>query len=134
MSIDPVRSPSMARRASVLLVDDEPILLRGLKRTLCDHDVMTATTVARGLELYAEHEFDIVFCDLMMPESSGLDFYARLSELGPHHARRLVLMTGGVFHDRLGCTLADMPSPCILKPFGSEALEHFIDLALAARL
>src|SRR4051794_30281198 len=104
--MDSVRRPAATlRRASVLLVDDEPVLLRGLKRSLSDHEVMTATSVARGLELYAEHDFDIVFCDLMMPESSGLEFYARLHELGPEHAQRLVLMTGGVFQERLGCSL-----------------------------
>jgi two-component system NtrC family sensor kinase len=111
-------------------VDDELILLRGLKRSLSEHEVMTATTVAQGLELYGSHSFDIVFCDLMMPESSGLEFYARLSELGPDHAQRLVLMTGGIFSDRLGCSLSDMPSPCLLKPFSSDQLERLIDQAL----
>jgi len=131
VSVDPMRQPvASTRRASVLLVDDEPILLRGLKRSLSDHDVMTATSVEQGFQLYSDHEFDIVFCDLMMPESSGLEFYTRLSELGPEHAERLVLMTGGIFSERLGCSLSEMPSPCILKPFSSDQLERFIDQAL----
>jgi two-component system, NtrC family, sensor kinase len=131
VSVDPIRLPvASMRRASVLLVDDEPVLLRGLKRTLSDHDVMTATTVDHGFQLYSDNEFDIVFCDLMMPDSSGLEFYARLSQLGPEHAERLVLMTGGIFSERLGCSLSEMPSPCILKPFSSEQLERLIERAL----
>jgi CheY-like chemotaxis protein len=119
-----------ARRARVLVIDDEPVLLRGLKRSLSEHDVMTATSVNQGMQLYGSHEFDIVFCDLMMPELNGLEFYTRLSALGPNHAQRLVLMTGGVFADRLGCSLAEIPSPCILKPFKHGEIERLISEAL----
>jgi two-component system, NtrC family, sensor kinase len=119
-----------ARRARVLVIDDEPVLLRGLKRSLSEHDVMTATSVNQGIQLYGSHEFDIVFCDLMMPELNGLDFYTRLSALGPNHSQRLVLMTGGVFADRLGCSLSDIPSPCILKPFKHGEIERLISEAL----
>ncbi len=124
-------SPSApGRRASILIVDDELILLRGLKRSLSEHDVVTATNVDQALALYRSRAFDIVFCDLMMPESNGLDFYTHLRELGPEHAERLVLMTGGVFAERLGCSLSEIPSPCILKPFRAGELEHWIDQAL----
>jgi two-component system NtrC family sensor kinase len=119
-----------ARRARVLVIDDEPVLLRGLKRSLSEHDVMTATSVNQGIQLYSCHEFDIVFCDLMMPELNGLEFYTRLSALGPNHAQRLVLMTGGVFADRLGCSLSEIPSPCILKPFKHGEIERLISQAL----
>jgi two-component system, NtrC family, sensor kinase len=114
----------------VLVIDDEPVLLRGLKRSLSEHDVMTATSVNQGMQLYSSHEFDIVFCDLMMPELNGLEFYTRLTALGPSHAERLVLMTGGVFADRLGCSLSEIPSPCILKPFKHGELERLISQAL----
>ena len=118
------------RRARVLVIDDEPVLLRGLKRSLSEHDVMTASSVQQGMQLYSSHEFDIVFCDLMMPELNGLEFYTRLIALGPDHAERLVLMTGGVFADRLGCSLDQIPSPCILKPFKHGELERLISEAL----
>lgn len=119
-----------SRRARVLVIDDEPVLLRGLKRSLSEHDVMTASSVTQGMLLYESHSFDIVFCDLMMPELNGLEFYARLNALGPSHAERLVLMTGGVFADRLGCSLSEIPTPCILKPFKHGELERLISQAL----
>ena len=119
--------------ACVLLVDDEPVLLRGLKRSLSGHRVMTVTRVEQALDLYRQHDFDIVFCDLMMPEGSGLELYSRLRELGPEHASRLVLMTGGALPERLGCSLAEMPSTCLLKPFTSDQLEQLIEQALERR-
>jgi CheY-like chemotaxis protein len=122
-----------AKRASVLLVDDEPVLLRGLKRSLSGHNVMTVTRVDQALDLYRQHDFDIVFCDLMMPEASGIEFYSRLRELGPEHAERLVLMTGGALPDRLGYAPADLPSTCLLKPFNPEQLEQLIERALERR-
>lgn len=121
------------RRASVLLIDDEPVLLRGLKRSLSEHDVLTATSVSQGIELYLGHDFDIVFCDLMMPDSNGLEFYSHLRQLGPEHASRLVLMTGGIFAERLGCSLSKVSSPCILKPFRAGELERLIQKALTQR-
>jgi two-component system, NtrC family, sensor kinase len=130
-SVDPVGPEGASpRRARILLVDDEPVLLRGLKRALSDHEVLTASNVAQGMDLYRLHDFDIVFCDLMMPESTGLEFYERLRDLGPEHAARLVLMTGGVFFERLGCSLSQIPTPCILKPFRDGELELLIDQAL----
>lgn len=131
--IEGAARPPAARKARVLLVDDEPVLLRGLKRSLSEHDVMTVTRVDQGLELYKQHDFDIVFCDLMMPEASGIEFYAHLRELGPEHAQRLVLMTGGVFPDRLGGSLAELPSPCLLKPFAQDQLEKLIEQAVERR-
>jgi CheY-like chemotaxis protein len=122
-----------AKRASVLLVDDEPVLLRGLKRSLSGHDVMTVTRVDQALDLYRQHDFDIVFCDLMMPEANGIECYSRLLELGPEHAARLVLMTGGALPDRLGYSVAEIPSTCLLKPFSSEQLEQLIERALERR-
>jgi two-component system NtrC family sensor kinase len=131
ISSDAGKAPvASLRRARVLVIDDEPVLLRGLKRSLLEHDVTTASSVQQGIQLYSKHEFDIVFCDLMMPELNGLEFYTRLSELGPSHAERLVLMTGGVFADRLGCSLAEIPTPCILKPFKHGEIERLISEAL----
>ena len=122
-----------ANRASVLLVDDEPVLLRGLKRSLSGHNVMTVTRVDQALDLYRQHDFDIVFCDLMMPEASGIELFSRLRELGPEHAERLVLMTGGALPDRLGYAPGDLPSTCLLKPFNSDQLEQLIARALERR-
>ncbi len=131
MGMEAAKAPvAPLRRARVLVIDDEPVLLRGLKRSLSEHDVVTATSVNQGMQLYSSHEFDIVFCDLMMPELNGLEFYTRLTALGPTHAERLVLMTGGVFADRLGCPLSEIPSPCILKPFKHGEIERLIFQAL----
>ena len=121
------------KRACVLLVDDEPVLLRGLKRSLSGHHVMTVTRVDQALDLYRQHDFDIVFCDLMMPEANGIELYSRLRELGPEHASRLVLMTGGALPERLGYSLAELPSTCLLKPFTCDQLEQLIEQALERR-
>ena len=94
---------------------------------------MTVTRVDQALELYRQHDFDIVFCDLMMPEASGIEFYSRLRALGPEHASRLVLMTGGALPERLGQSLAEFPSTCLLKPFTCDQLERLIEQALERR-
>ena len=44
--------------------------------------------------------FDMLLCDLKMPRVSGMEFYAALLAGWPEQAARVVLMTGGEYHDR----------------------------------
>ena len=58
----------------VLLVDDEPSLLKGLSRTLTreGYKVVTAADGKSALQSFAEGGFDLVVLDLMLPEVDGL--------------------------------------------------------------
>lgn len=80
--------------AKVLLVDDEPLLLEALERTLDEQfDVRTATGGERGLDcLRAEPDIAVVVSDMRMPGMDGAAFLARVPELVPMTAR--ILLTG----------------------------------------
>jgi PAS domain S-box-containing protein len=84
---------------SVLIVDDEPRVGLMLKRLLDrEYTVSTVTTIAEALKLIQEgRAFDAILCDLMMPEGTGMDLYARLREIAPALARRMLFVTGGAF-------------------------------------
>lgn len=87
-------------RARVLIIDDEPDVGRAMRRGLSQlHDVTLAQTGAQGLRLLAEHAFDLVLCDLMMPEMSGMEVMRRIRADFPDHADRVVFMTGGAFSE-----------------------------------
>jgi CheY-like chemotaxis protein len=73
--------------------------------------------------------FDLVLCDLLMPEMTGLDLHARLRADYPDQAARVVFMTGGVGQEsrdaaaRLSVTVLDKPlSARILAAFVEEFL------------
>jgi two-component system, NtrC family, response regulator PilR len=75
----------------VLLVDDEPALLRALADELAEiAEVSTALTVADALELIAERTYDIVVADLRLPDRWGDELLAHVAARSPG-TRRLLL-------------------------------------------
>jgi two-component system, NtrC family, sensor kinase len=70
--------------------------------------------------------FDLVLCDVMMPETSGMDVYEQLRVTRPELADRMVFMTGGAFTSRATRFLASVPNARLEKPFRSEAVEALL--------
>jgi two-component system, OmpR family, KDP operon response regulator KdpE len=74
-------TPSTAvSRTTVLVVDDEPQILRALRINLSarGYDVVTASTGAAALRAAAERRPDVVILDLGLPDMSGIDVLAGL--------------------------------------------------------
>jgi signal transduction histidine kinase len=123
---EPART-SKARRARVLAVDDEPQVLRSIQRALGAHEVVVADCGRDALTRLATDEaFDVILCDLMMGDMTGMDLHAELGRRSKDLAARIVFMTGGVFTDGARDFLAGVPNVCIEKPFDMEALRAMI--------
>src|SRR6202041_347302 len=65
---------------AVLVVEDDPAILRGLSDNLRfeGYDVITATDGETGYRLQAERKPDLILLDLMLPRMSGLEFCRKL--------------------------------------------------------
>ena len=120
-------------RARVLVVDDEPALLRAIGTLIGEtHDVVTASSGREALELLgADGSFDVIVADLMMRGIGGIELFEAATSARPELARRFVFMTGGAFVARDRAVLATLPNPCIEKPFESAELLRAIDELLA---
>lgn len=96
---DEAASEQTVIRGRILIVDDEPMIGSSLRRILRrDHDVSVATSGMQGKEiLERDPSFDLILCDLMMPDFSGMDLYDWLEESNPKLARKIVFVTGGAF-------------------------------------
>ena len=106
-------------RRDILIVDDDDRLRDTLGRTL---DKSHAVTLARSgrdaLDRFeAGARFDVILSDLMMPEMTGMERHARLRELAPDQAGRMVFMTGGAFTADAQAFLAGLDNPALDKPF-----------------
>jgi PAS domain S-box-containing protein len=123
-----LRSAPAGRRGRILVVDDEAPLAASLKRVLGrDHDVVAVSSGREALDLVMGGErFDVILCDLMMPELTGMDLSERLSREAPHAARTLVFMTGGAFTPGARAFLDDPTRRRIEKPFDPEALRSLV--------
>ncbi|HEY6004154.1 MAG TPA: ATP-binding protein [Anaeromyxobacter sp.] len=125
---EPPAAAPAGRRGRVLVVDDEPPLAQSLRRTLGrEHDVVAVSSGRAALDLVARGErFDVILCDLMMPEITGMDLSERLAREAPDAARALVFMTGGAFTPRAREFLDDPSRRHIEKPFDLEALRALV--------
>jgi PAS domain S-box-containing protein len=125
-SLSPVPS-RLARRARILVVDDELAVATMLSRILGeDHDVETASSAEQALRQFDEFRFDIVFCDLLMPGMTGMDLFAEVAKRHPGHERRIVFMTGGAFTPRAAQFLSRVANPRIEKPFDLQAVRSIL--------
>lgn len=122
------------RRARILVIDDELAIANTLRELLqVDHDVTALTSAAEALETIERGDaFDVVFCDLMMPQMGGIDLYERLRESKSGFERRLVFMTGGAFTARAADFLARVPNRRIEKPFALTTIEQIVRAAVRA--
>jgi CheY-like chemotaxis protein len=116
----------------ILVIDDDALLSRAIERMLQPHQVPLASGGGEALEEIAEDDFDVILCDIMMPEISGPEFYHQLAALRPEMTDRVLFMTGGAL-DRVKPMLADIPNRLIEKPFTRKELQRTIEEFLARR-
>ncbi len=114
-------------RGRILVVDDEPLVGRSIRRVLSPpHDVASESSGRAALaRLEAGERFDLVICDLMMPDMTGMDLYAAVRHL-PGAAERFVFLTGGAFTDAAREFLAGTDRPRIDKPFDPKGLRDLV--------
>jgi CheY-like chemotaxis protein len=81
-----------ARRAIVLLVDDEPRILSALQRALRreGYELLTAETPGEALRLAEQSPIDCVLSDYKMPGMTGLELIERIAKWRPDAARLLI--------------------------------------------
>jgi PAS domain S-box-containing protein len=111
------------RRWRVLIIDDDPQVARFLRMSLeaeCEVEALTSGAEALG-RLAGGAQFDLVFCDLMMAEVSGMSFYEELRRRAPGREGAVVFMTGGVYDPAVSDFLATIPNDCVDKPFDIRA-------------
>jgi len=121
-------SKTTCRRSRILVVDDEQRYAKSLELLLAsDYEVTVATTGKRALDLFGQGErFDVILCDLMMPQMTGMDLHAELSGLHADQTARMIFLTGGATNDRARAFLARPDIRHLEKPLELEELEAAI--------
>jgi signal transduction histidine kinase len=129
----PTSGEPPAAGARLLVVDDDHAVLRVLERTLRrDHAVETSSDGREALRRLVHGErFDLVLCDLMMPELNGMELHAELVRRNPGLAKRMMFMTGGAFTPAAQAFLARVDNPRLMKPFHAIELRDAVRRALA---
>jgi len=107
---------------SVLVVDDDPIVLASCRRILEAEGISieTATSVAEALVAMARRSFGLLIVDLKMPEHDGLHLLERVRESGVHVP--VIVMSGYPTSETIQSSLESGAYAFIPKPFTPEEL------------
>lgn len=124
VAVDPIRGP----RRRVLVVDDEPMILSSMKRTLSEmHDVEAVNGGQQAIHrLQQGARFDVILCDLMMPGITGMEVYGHVCAVSPEQARRMVFVTGGAFTAEAQAFLEQLGNPIVEKPVDIDRVNALI--------
>jgi two-component system cell cycle sensor histidine kinase/response regulator CckA len=137
-SLRPRSAPSLpvqaqGRRLRILLVDDEPSVVRALQRALREHELVVAFSGAEAIEvLDSGQQFDLIFCDLMMAQLSGMEVFDIVRRRFPDLIDRFIFMTGGAFTQQAKDFLGGVSNPVVEKPFDIRALRLLVSRRVAA--
>lgn len=113
--------------ATVIVIDDEPLVGRSIQRALRGHQVEVFSSGKAAIaRLFSDEPFDVVFCDVMMPEVSGMDVFRQVSERRPELASRFVFMTGGAFTRQARSFLKKTRLTCLEKPFELQQIRDLV--------
>jgi two-component system KDP operon response regulator KdpE len=125
--VTPEAAPTRTR---VLVIDDEPQILRALRINLSvrGYEVITAATGSAALRAAAERPPDVVVLDLGLPDMSGIDVLAGLR--GWMTAPVIVLSARADSTDKVEALDAGADD-YVTKPFGMD--EFLARLRAAAR-
>jgi CheY-like chemotaxis protein len=116
----------------ILVVDDQPMLAKAIRRMLAGHDVTTVVDARDALaKLEAGERYDVIISDLMMPGMNGMQLHAAIAEVAPEQVARMMFMTGGAFTPEARAFFDQVGSPTLEKPFDKAGLLAVIDTLLA---
>jgi ligand-binding sensor domain-containing protein/signal transduction histidine kinase/CheY-like chemotaxis protein len=115
-------------RGRVMIVDDDVMVSSAVRRTLArEHEVEVVTSSRQALELLLGpkgKEVDVILCDLMMPDLTGMDLHAQLSQAVPEVALRMVFLTGGAFTPAARAFMDRVANARVDKPFDPQKLRE----------
>lgn len=122
---------TLRKAASLLLVDDDPSLLKllGMRLTSEGFRVTTAESGAEALRVLHRERIDLVLSDLRMDEMDGMALFAEIQKLQPGMPV-IILTAHGSIPDAVAATQQGVFS-FLTKPVDRDALYKAIDEALA---
>ncbi len=118
---------SPVRRGRILVIDDELMIGKSLRRALSnEHDVEIVTDARQGLAALQSSSFDLILCDLMMPDMTGMELHGTLETEHVSYLDKIVFLTGGAFIAGAKEFLDKVGRVCLEKPIDVSRLRKLI--------
>jgi CheY-like chemotaxis protein len=108
---------------SILVADDDRLLVKALEKSLSSmgYTIHTATNGSEAIDKITDHKIDLIICDIMMPQISGISFISTIKNSYKSNTPVIVIssLPSG---KQLTESLADDKIVFLNKPFAFEAL------------
>jgi len=112
----------------LLILEDDPNLASVLKDYLESfaYEVVCVQNGADGVRAIMDEQFDVIFCDIIMPTMSGDLFYSAVERMNPGLCERFIFVTGARDNKRIKEFLTRINAAVLPKPFLMEDLLEMI--------
>jgi DNA-binding NtrC family response regulator len=112
----------------VLLVEDDDEFTEMLKGVLevNGYRVITAKDGVEGLKKVMADDYEVILCDLMMPNLPGNMFYMAVEKTKPAMAKRFIFMTGHKADPKMSAFLKQTRALALFKPFQMHDLLEYM--------
>ena len=121
-------------KKQILFVDDEPMVLRGLQRTLrkmrSEWDMVFASSGKEALEILDQHPIDVIVSDLKMPEMDGTRLLTEVKVRFPQVVR--IILSGHLEHE-MTLQSVQYAHQSLSKPCDAEILKQTLAKLFALR-
>ena len=117
---------------SILLVDDDAELAATLKELLESRDFVVAVQPngAAALREVRAIDYDVIVCDMLMPEMAGDAFYRAVETIKPELAERFIFLTGHADNPKIDAFFKSIGARVLYKPVLMEELVGAISQVL----
>jgi two-component system NtrC family sensor kinase len=128
-------APLDMRKQAILVVDDETSIAKALGYLLRrdGHQVDTAANGRLALQKLQERSYDLILCDLRMPELDGPSLYRELATHSPQLLQRFIFLTGDTLGPETEAFLQQVGIPRLSKPFRAAEVRRVVQRSLQAR-
>ena len=117
------KAVDMTTPMRVLVVDDESKLGMAIKRLLGRRfDVCFVTSGKDAIEKLSVEDYDVIVCDIMMPEMTGRELYEIIERDFSDMAEKVVFMSGGAFTEKERGFANEIRSRLLAKPLERDEL------------
>ncbi len=119
--------------ARVLIVDDEPLILRTFATILTadGHETWRASRAAKAQAILSKQEIDVVVSDVVMPEMNGISLLELISRHWP--TTKVILITGQPSHEFQTDAQSHGAYDYLVKPISRSELCEIVNKAVKAR-
>jgi len=128
MSAEQSPTTEVHRRACILVVDDEPLVAAAIADILGleGYEVEMAKNGREALKKIAARSYDLILCDLQMPELDGVGLYRELERQQPSLLPRLAFVSGSTEVPEYASFCDRTAIPLLGKPFGIADLHRLV--------